>query len=287
MKNYPVSPEHCLILKALYETESLREAARLLEMDPAHLTRKLQKMPEGYDLVQKSGNKWILTEAGKRLALWVEEGIARQKELLEQKPVQRIACFTWLAEQLLIPHYQKLNKLTQERYTWSFEITNSDLEHAIITGKSEFVITCHSPNDPLIAHKKFEKDPWVIVVPSTWKKEVSKIPFENLVEYLHTKPFVRLATTDPEHILGFSPRKHAEILLDGVMGVRTAVIHGHGWSCLPSYALISAIENNELIKLELESMTKGDLSIWWLRSRKDFSENVRLISKWVAEIAAT
>lgn len=285
MRNYPVSPEYCLILKALYETETLREAARLLDMDPAHLTRKLQKMPSEHHLVQKSGNKWILTEAGKRIALWVDEGIGRQKELLEQKPVQRIACFTWLAEQLLIPNYSKLNSLTHNRYTWMFDITSSSLEHTIITGQAEYVITCHSPNDPLIAHKKFEKDPWIIVVPSSWKKEVSKIKSQDLIEYLHTKPFVRLSTTDPEHILGFTPMKNAELLLDGVMGVRAAVVNGLGWSCLPSYALTSFLKSQEVIKLDVDSITQGDLSIWWLRSRKDFSENVKLISKWVSEIA--
>lgn len=283
--NYPVSPEYCLILKALYETETLREAARLLDMDPAHLTRKLQKMPAEYNLVEKAGNRWILTDAGKRIALWVEEGIGRQKELLEQKPVQRIACFTWLAEQLLIPNYPKLNSLTHNRYSWSFDITSSSLEHAIITGQAEYVITCHSPNDPLIAHKKFEKDPWIIVVPTSWKKDLSKIKSQELVEYLQTKPFVRLSTTDPEHILGFFPKKNAELSIDGVMGVRAAVVNGLGWSCLPSYSLISCLKNQEVIKLEIDSMTQGDLSIWWLRSRKDFSENVKIISKWVSEIS--
>lgn len=285
MMNFPIPAEYCLIIKALHETDSLREAARLLDMDPAHLTRKLQKIPEDLNLIRKNGNKWILTDLGKRLALWVDEGIQSQQLLLEEKPSLRIACYTWLAEQLLIPHFSKLNQTTHHKFNWAFNVVAANLEQEIITGRAEFVLTCHPPNDPLIAHKKFNPDPWLIVVPASWKKAVSKLKDEELIQFLQTKPFLKLSSVDSEHMLGFLPKKNSELIIDGVIGVRTAVIHDLGWSCLPSYSLTSHLKNAEVIALDLPSATKGDLSIWWLRSRKDFSENVKIISKWVSEIA--
>lgn len=285
MLNFPIDAEHCLILKALHETDSLREAARLLDMDPAHLTRKIQKIPEEQNLVRKSGNKWLLTELGKRIALWVDEGIQAQQLLLEEKPSLRVACYTWLAEQLLIPHFTKLNQLSQNRFNWSFNVVAANLEQEIISGRAEFVITCHPPNDPLIAHKKFHPDPWLIVVPASWKKSLSKLKGEELIQYLHAKPFLKLSSVDAEHMLGFVPKKNSDLIIDGVIGVRTAVIHDLGWSCLPSYSLTSHLQNSELLALDLPSATKGDLSIWWLRSRKDCSDNVKIMSRWLSEIA--
>lgn len=283
--NFPIPAEHCLIIKALHETESLREAARLLDMDPAHLTRKIQKIPENLNLVRKNGNRWVLTDLGKRLALWVNEGINSQQLLLEEKPSLRIACYTWLAEQLLIPHFSKLNSNTHNKFNWSFNVVAANLEQEIISGRAEFVITCHPPNDPLIAHKKFHPDPWLIVVPASWKKAVAKLKDEDLVHYLQSKPFLRLSSVDAEHMLGFLPKKNSDLVIDGVIGVRTAVIHELGWSCLPSYSLTSHLKNAEVHSLNLPSATKGDLSIWWLRSRKDFTDSVKFISKWVSEIA--
>lgn len=285
MMNFPVPAEHCLILKALHETDSLREAARLLDMDPAHLTRKLQKIPEDLNLVRKTGNKWVLTDLGKRLALWVDEGIKGQQLLLEQKPSLRIACYTWLAEQLLIPHFSKLDQMTYNKFNWSFNVVAANLEQEIISGRAEFVITCHPPNDPLIAHKKFSPDPWLIIVPSSWKRAVAKLRDEELIQYLHTKPFLKLSSVDSEHMLGFLPKKNSDLVIDGVIGVRTAVIHDLGWSCLPSYSLTSNLKNSEVLALDLPSATKGDLSIWWLRSRKDFTDHVKIMSKWLSDIS--
>lgn len=284
MINFPIPTEHCLIVKALHEAGSLRAAAVLLDMDPAHLTRKIQSIPEEPNLIQKVGNKWILSDLGKRVALWVDEGILSQTTLLEEKPMLRIACYTWLAEQMLIPGYKTLNEITQNRYSWGFNVVASNLEQEILSGRSEYVITCHAPNDPLIAHRKFSPDPWMIVVPASWKKELGKMKDDQLIEYLRTKPFIRLASTDAEHTLGFAAGKSSELQINGVIGVRAAVISGLGWSCLPSYSMIEPLRNKQLIQLDLKSATQGELSVWWLRSRKDASDRVKHMAKWVTQM---
>lgn len=283
MINFPVPPEYCLIVKALRETSSLREAAVLLDIDPAHLSRKLQKISEEHDFIQKVSNKWTLTEAGNRLAQWVDESIIRQQVLLEEKPVLKIASFTWLAEQMLIPGYKKLNQETNNKFSWRFSIVASDLEQELITGKADYVITCHAPNDPLIAHKVFNPDPWIVVIPASWEKELKKS--EDILSYLQTKPYLRLTTLNPEQVLGFTPQVISDFMVDGVIGIRSAVINDLGWSCLPTYSLTEGLKNKQLIKVNLESSTKGQLSIWWLRSRKDSLTQIRSLSKWLKDIS--
>lgn len=285
MINFPVSPEYCLIIKALRETNSLREAAIALEIDPAHLSRKLQKISEEHDLIQKISNKWTLTETGNRLAQWVDESIIRQQVLLEEKPVFKIASFTWLAEQMLIPGYKKLNLETQNKFSWRFSIVASDLEQELITGKADYVITCHAPNDPLIAHKVFNPDPWIVVVPASWEKDLKKLNSQETLSFLHKKPYLRLTTLNPEQVLGFQPQTISDFMVDGVIGIRSGVVNELGWSCIPSFSISDQLKNKELIPVSLESAIKGQLSIWWLRSRKDSLTQIRSLSKWLKEIS--
>lgn len=284
MLNFHIDPDYCLVIKALSEAGTLRGAAILLGTDPAHLTRKVQKISAQHDLIRKAGSKWILTESGRKLAQWVDESIVRQKVLLEQKPLLRVACYTWLAEQMLIPGFPRLNRITGNKMAWSFNVVADDLEKEIISGRTDYVITCHSPNDPLIAHKKFTPDPWYVVVPASWKKEIGKKKGEELIAYLQAKPFLRLANLNPDQTLGFAHKNQSELLIEGIIGVRAAVISGLGWSCLPGFSLITAFKNEEVLKLDLPSATKGDLSVWWLRSRKDAQDNVKALSKWVSEL---
>lgn len=285
MRTFPVSPEYCLILKALNETSSLREAAALLETDPAHLTRKLQKLSQEHELVQKIGNKWAVTEEGARLARWVNESITRQEEILEEKATINISSFAWLAEEMLIPHYPRLQAVTENKHSFRFCITTASLEDDLISGRSDFAITCHPPNDPVIAHKVFNPDPWYIVVPASWAKSIRKLESNDIQKFLNTRPFVRLTTLNPEKMLGFVPEMISDLMVDGVVAARAAVKNDIGWSCLPGFALTSLLEKNEIVRVPLESSTSGQLSIWWPRSRTDSKILIRKLSAWLTEIS--
>lgn len=186
---------------------------------------------------------------------------------------------------MLIPHIKKLNTITQNKYSWKFNIAAPVLEDELISGKADYVITCHPPNDLLIAHKVFNSDPWFIVIPASWEKEFKHLKPQHLQAALNERPFIRLTSLNPDQMLGFTPKVMADIMVDGVIGVRTAVKSGLGWSCVPGFSIISCLKNKELLKLNLESATKGQLSVWWLRSRKDVSTNIRFLSKWLTEIS--
>jgi DNA-binding transcriptional LysR family regulator len=284
MEKHLIPTEYGLILSAFSHSPTLRGAAALLNMDPSGLVRKVQKMAEEFGLLQKSGNKWIITEKGLKLNRWYDESVARQKLVMNEKPVVRIASFTWLAEQYLIPNISRLNAQFSTSYTWSFKTTSSNLEQELINNRSDFVITGHPPNDPLVAHKRIFTKNWVVIVPVSWQKQVKGLEKTELDTFLQTKPFVRLASLSPAQILKFKPHKFIDVVIDGVIGVRSAVAQGLGWSCVPAMSIYELEAQKKIIKLDVQTLIKDDVSLWWLRSRKDLNPILKAVSQWLSEM---
>lgn len=284
MEKHLIPAEYGLILSAFSHSPTLRGAATLLNMDPSGLVRKVQKMSEEFGLLQKAGNKWIITEKGIKLNRWYDESVARQKLALNEKPMIRIASFTWLAEENLIPKISHLSKHFSSQYTWSFKTISSDLEKELVNNRSDFVITGHPPNDPLVAHKKIFTKNWVTIVPISWQKSIKSLKKEELENFLQSKPFIRLTALSPSQILKFNPQTHADVVIDGVIGVRSAVAQGIGWSCLPAMSVLALEEQNKILKLDVPTLIKDDLSFWWLRSRKDLNPILKPISQWLSDM---
>lgn len=284
MENYLIPPEYCLIINAFIQTNSLREAALMLKIDPAALVRKAQKISGEFGLIEKVGNKWAVTDTGRRIAQWTDESIARQKSILNEKSMVRIASFTWLAEEVLIPHHSKLHEMTGGKFSWSFKTISSDLEKELINNRSDYVITGFAPNDPMIAHKRITVHPWRVIAPTSWKKKLGNLKGSDLLKELQTKPYVRFSLLNPEQTLGFKPLTYSPLMVDGVIGIRTAVARGLGWSCVPAMAINTLLDDGKIITMDLPVSTKDNLSLWWLRSRKDSMKNSQIISKWITEI---
>lgn len=284
MENYLIPPEYCLVINAFIQTSSLREAALLLKIDPAALVRKAQKISGEFGLIEKVGNKWVVTDAGRRIAQWTDESIARQKSILNEKSMIRIASFTWLAEEVLIPHHSMLHEMTGGKFTWSFKTISSDLEKELINNRSDYVVTGFAPNDPMIAHKRIAVHPWLVIAPESWKKKLGHLKGNDLLKELQAKPYVRFSMLNPEQTLGFKPLAYSSLMVDGVIGIRTAVAKGLGWSCVPAMAINTLLDDGKIITLDLPVSTKDNLSLWWLRSRKDSLKNSPVIAKWITEI---
>lgn len=100
---------------------------------------------------------------------------------------------------------------------------------------------------------------------------------------MNKKPFIRYLNLNPENLLNFSPNTMANITVDGVIGIRSAVVNGEGWSVLPAMSVHRYLKDKKLIRLEIDTHIKDEVSVWWVRSRKDLSESVKLITKWVSE----
>jgi DNA-binding transcriptional LysR family regulator len=283
MKNYPIPMDYCLIVNAFNQISTLRGAALLLDADPAGLVRKCQHISGEYGFLQKIGNRWVVTEAGRKVAQWTEQAINEQKKLLDEKPRHRISAFTWLAEEMMIPNFKLLSQYVGPKYTWSFKTIAADLEQELLQGRSDFVITGHAPNDPTIAHKKISSYSWVVVVPFAWKKSVAHLDRPRLIKFLQSKPFVRHSKMNPEQLLDFMPETMSDLIVDGVVGLRSAVVSELGWSVLPAMAVQSFIRDKKLIKLHLPTNVKDDVAVWWIRARKDLSSSSKFIVAWISE----
>jgi DNA-binding transcriptional LysR family regulator len=283
MLNYPIPPEYCLIVNAFNQADTLRGAAQLLNADPAGLVRKVQKISAEYGFLQKVGNRWAVTESGRRVAQWTDEIINSQKKLQDEKPRLRVAAFTWLAEEILIPEYDRLNLACDERYLWSFKVIASDLEQELIQGRSDFVIHGTAPHDPAVAYKKISTYPWVVVVPYSWKKLVTGLSEDQVIAFLQSRPFVWHSATNPEQVLGFRPHQICGLTLDGVVGLRSAVAHGLGWSALPAMSARTYVSEKRLHTLCLRTHIQDEVSVWWLRARRDTGSISKTMIRWVAE----
>ncbi|MFL5811954.1 MAG: LysR substrate-binding domain-containing protein [Bdellovibrionia bacterium] len=283
MLNYPIPPEYCLIVNAFNQADTLRGAAQLLNMDPAGLVRKVQKISAEYGFLQKVGNRWAVTESGRRVAQWTDEIINSQKRLQDEKPRMRIAAFTWLAEEMLIPEFDRLSSAFEPKYSWSFKMIASDLEQELIQSRSDFVIHGTAPRDPAVAYKKVSTHPWVVVVPYSWKKHVLGLSEVQLIAFLQSRPFVWHSVTNPEQVLGFRPRQLCDLAVDGVIGLRSAVAHELGWSALPAMSARTYVVEKKIHTLNLRTHIRDDVSIWWLRARRDTASISKAIIKWVAE----
>ncbi|WP_413288816.1 LysR substrate-binding domain-containing protein [Bdellovibrio sp. HCB337] len=281
MMKFTVPPEYCLIINAFNQASSLRGAAALLGMDPPSLVRKVQKISSEFGYLQKVGNKWAVTEAGRRVALWTEEIMQSQSELAQEKSTLRISSFAWLAEEMLIPEFAKLQKLLKTGQSCSFKLTASNQEQELLQGRTDLVIQGHAPTDPSIAYKKISSYDWVVVAPYAWKKQFSGLNEDQTVQLLHKRSFIPHTSLNPENALGFQPLTRAPITADAVIGLRSAVVHGEGWSALPAMSVHNYLRDKKLLKLNLPSYIKDDVSVWWVRARKDMAETSKVVSKWI------
>lgn len=282
MLKFAIPPEYCLIINAFNQSNSLRGAASVLGMDPPSLTRKVQKIAFEYGYLQKVGNRWSVTEAGRRVALWTEETMQSQNELAKEKSMLRISSFAWLAEEMLIPQFPKLQKLLKENQSCAFKLTAPNQEQELLQGRADLVIQGHAPTDPAIAYKKISSYNWVVVVPYNWKNLFAKLTENQTVELLHKKKFIQHIDLNPENALGFQPMTRSTMTADAVIGLRSAVVNGEGWSVLPAMSVHHYIHIKKLFKLNLPTYIKDEISVWWVRARKDMSESSKIAAKWIA-----
>jgi DNA-binding transcriptional LysR family regulator len=113
-----------------------------------------------------------------------------------------------------------------------------------------------------------------------------KIPtkIEEQLEFLNTQSFIRLSVLSPEQTLGYTPKKFSDFVTDGIIGLRTAVACGVGWSAVPAMSVTQLAFTNKVTVLKLPTILKDDLSLWWLRSRRDATQEAKLILKWLNQI---
>ncbi len=113
MEKFIVSSDDCLILKAFKESSSLREAAKLLNCDPAGLARRVQVISSEYGFLQKINGRWCLTSGGLDLVAWTEETISISSAGFGKNRTHPYRNDDVVSEQILVPNLPKLQKKFQ------------------------------------------------------------------------------------------------------------------------------------------------------------------------------
>lgn len=283
-EQYPVSTEDCMILLAIQNSTSLRQAAQSLNCDPAGLFRKVQRISSQHDLLRKTNGKWTLTETGVTVARWTRESIQSQKNILQAKSILRIGATAWLTEQVLIPQSRKLRSMisaSPHQSGFEFLAANCEFESAILKGELDFAITCSPPENPLIAHKQLGDEPWVVIV----SKDLLKKKTFNLDD-LQEIPFIAHHEINPDLVTNGSRNlmQMGWIRADNLTSIRAAVVHGLGWSFVPLASIQQELQQGRLLTLKTETKMPEKVCLWWLRDNQLNKTKTTVLSQWLQEI---
>ncbi len=280
MKKFEISSDDCMILKAFKEASSLREASKLLGCDPAGLARRVQVISSRYGFLQKVDNRWHLTSRGIDLVAWAEASIQSQKKVLHATSSLRIASPNWFVEEYLIPKINHLKKFYEHQGAINFSTPTQGFEKALIDGSVDFVIACHPPETPEIEHKKLFDEEWVVIVPPLWKPK-SKDPLSEICKMplvQHTSMNLDLFLPEVKNIT------EADIKIDNLVGIRSAVMNGLGWSIVPRILVKSYIQEKRIsIWPYALKVQDRKVCIWWLRNRFELKRQSAKIASWLIQ----
>ncbi|MES2769199.1 MAG: LysR family transcriptional regulator [Bdellovibrionota bacterium] len=284
MDKFVVSSDDCLILKALKDSKSLREAAQLLGCDPAGLARRVQHISSKHGFVQKVNNRWQITSRGMDLVAWTESSILSQKKIFSSNDSLRIASTMWFGEEVLIPNLSKLKDFFNEDISVSLSVPDEGFELSLVSGNVDFVVACHPPENPEIAHKQITEEKWILIAPVSWKKNI-KSKSENILEFLKDKPFISHRDINVDLFLSGAAIKKSDISINNLIGIRSAVCANLGWSLVPKILVDRHLKNNELIEIPYEIPTQDrKVCVWWLRNRDGLKRQSSKISSWIEEV---
>ena len=225
--------------------------------------------------------RWALTAAGKLLVTWVEESIENQKKILLGDHALRISSTSWLIEQFLIPNLKDLKTKFPSKLHIQLTTTEKKLETHLIEGACDFVIVCHPPEDPAIAHRQLFKEEWSVIFPSSWKEKNHKINFQDLLK----RPFIRHGQINPD-LFGLNSHELSEmtsLTVDNLIAVRAAVKEGEGWSIVPSLLVSGFIKSKEILRADHPVEMDRKLCLWWPRNRAEAKKQSALLASWLLE----
>lgn len=283
---FQIPPDDCLIALQFREASSLRDVAARLNLDPSALVRKVQRIANEHGLLEKIKGRWVLTAKGHLVNRWTEDTLISQQRLLDTKPRLRIGTSMWLSEQVVVPYSACLNRDTAHKYDWLILTPGRELETELLEGTCDFVITCGAPTDPLCAYKKILPEEWIAIVPRAWHKDFKNPKDQKALHTLLQKEFVRHVDLNVEDFLNLAERiENVSVSVDNLIGVRSAVAKGYGWSVVPRLSVLKELRQQEIIEVplsELRGIKNNHLSLWWSRARKEHQQLAPVLQQWLS-----
>lgn len=86
---FPLTSEQCELLVAFETAESLTHLAKAMHKDASVISRSLQRLAET-KVLEKNGNRWILTPLGRQVNNWTRTVATSQIKIFDQQSISRL-----------------------------------------------------------------------------------------------------------------------------------------------------------------------------------------------------
>jgi DNA-binding transcriptional LysR family regulator len=281
MERHLISTDDGQILLALRNAKTLRGAARLLNCDPGGLLRKVQRIASENEVLHKNKGRWELSEKGLALVAWMQESILSQKKILRSETRIRIAATMWFAERALIPKVPLLKRMLKDA-EFQFSVPDNGFEIALLEGDADFVVVCHPPENPAIAHKRIGLEKWSLVISQHLKKKHFRNRKIKPAD-LETLPFIHHQNLNPDTIMPFQTPQIFFSSMDNLIGVRAAILNGFGWSYVPATLVQDEIAQGLLVEIPNEATMDRHICLWSLRGSSRAKARLSQMESWLRE----
>jgi DNA-binding transcriptional LysR family regulator len=254
-----VSSDDCELLLALEKSESLMDLSDLIKRDVSVLSRRLNKIKNETQFLEKRNGSWLLTKEGRLLCDWAKRASNEQALILKRSSTIHLATTREFSARILMPNWKKFKYPVDQ-----VEIITSDgnSEQLLLSNIADIVIDCGTPYHPDIRFKKITPEKMVIVASSEFlKKNGKNLKGDDYIHFQRTD----LNALQEDMVLKLNPR----LIFSDLASLRSAIIHGHGWSIIPYYVVKDDLKEKALTDMKVKLSSPMSFGVWWKKDLQD------------------
>ncbi len=257
MKKFIIQTDEAEILLHLEEGITLREIGELTAKDVSVISRRLKSLSEKTSFLVKGDKKWILTPAGKKFNEWTRRAVLEQESLVHQEQRITVAMTREFSNLVFCPSIS----LWRKTFTHFNVITTDEgIEPLLLKGVADIGFDCGTPYSPQVAFKRGPKEEFIL----TYSPNLGIKKFDDLKKF----PFYffeRLDLSDLRNLLDIEFLL-PQLTFNDLASLRSALIHGEGWSIVPKYTVANELKSGKLKALNKPlSLSSNSFGLWWNR----------------------
>jgi DNA-binding transcriptional LysR family regulator len=280
ISRYYLNSDECELLLAFEQAPSLSQVSQIVGRDISAISRVLTRIVEKAPVITKQGNRWQLTELGRRVNVQTRDSMTGQNYVLSETATLRIGTNREFASQVIAPDLPRLMEIFPKTLI-SIHTYEGGTEQPLLNGQIDLAIDCDRPFDSGIAFQNFLNEPMKAVCSQAFWRKYRKHFAENdtvNVPHLH---YTRIPV---DHILTSSENRVQSVAqFNDIACVRAACISGAGWALLPAYTVKEALQSGDLVSIPMKALNHNTkYGIWWLRHQPSIKKYVTELRKWMS-----
>lgn len=275
MEKFYINSEDAEILSLLETSENLREIAHHFGRDVSVVSRRLQKIAEDFNFIEKIEGRWRLNKSGLRFNEWTRNAITEQKKYLLGTEEITIGMSREFASRLFIPEMKEFYK----EFSQIKLLTSDDgIEGLILDRLIDVGFDCGIPYSPDVAFKKVCSENLLICAgPKFLEKEGIKTAKD-----LAGKPYIHYRRNSLATIQEITQHQiELKLSVTDIGTLREALLSDHGWSLIPRYCVHEELKLKKLVEIrgfELKSLSYG---VWWNKTTSKHHKLIEFSLEWL------